>query len=251
MVNIVRNISSRFGKSAAHRFPELAPADAALEQDPTVFTLDEVDADLATDAPVYAKTNDAAPLGDAEDDSALLAAVLAKTGPAKTTRKTPASAAKPAPKQDAAPRRAQDWVLPGFEGKCRVATSFGDLPIEALRRRDLVKTISGAYREVQWVDAIRLDVDFLAQHEFAQPVLVRARSLGGGFPVRNMLVSPAQTLRMADPSGRFRTQKAIDMLGLPGVMRQHRSEFTYYRFHCGSSEQVCIEGSYFDVSPPV
>lgn len=226
-------MSPRFKRPVDHRFPELAPADGYDdEEEETLFDLDEVEQELD---PIT------------ETEKALLASVLAKTSDALK--------AKPPVVKPEAPEKSEDqgfrgWTLPGFEGKARVCTSFGDLPIEALRRRDLVKTISGAYREVQWVDAIHLDVDFLQRHHQALPVMLRAKSLGGGFPVRNMLVSPAQDLWEQSASGYCR-RRASDLLDRPGIMRQHRSEITYYRFHCGSPEKVCIEGSYFDISPPV
>ena len=142
-----------------------------------------------------------------------------------------------------------NWTLPGFEGKCRVATSFGDLPIEALRPRDKVKCISGAYAEVKWIDAIRLDVDFMERHPEAHPIMIRSRALGGNFPVKNMLVSPAQPIWIPEASGKFRSVFARELDGHPNIMRMRKTETTYYRFHVGHPEQVCIEGSWFFVSP--
>ncbi len=147
-------------------------------------------------------------------------------------------------------KQALDWSLPGFEGKARVTTNFGELPIEALRRRDMVKTISGAYREVQWVDTIRLDVDFMELHPEAAPILIRERAMGGLYPRRNILVSPGQPLRYPHPHGDTMNLTAGEVVGQPNILRMHRSEITYYRFHCGTDETVCVEGSWFHVSPP-
>ena len=181
-------------------------------------------------------------------DSELLAAVMLQTSGV-------GSQAKPAPRQ-AEPAAGVPqgeagitWSLPGFEGKCRVHTNFGELPIEALRRRDMVRTISGAYREVQWVDAIRLDAEFISRHPEALPVMIRAKAMGNGYPIQNMLVSPGQKIcdNVQSP-GRGQT-RAAQLDGRPGFLRQRRSEVTYYRFHCGGPEMVCIEGSYFCLSP--
>ena len=71
------------------------------------------------------------------------------------------------------------WTLPGFGGKSRVLTSFGHLPIEALRRNDPLKTSSGSYTKVTWIDSIGLDAEFLSSHSQAQPIYIPAGSFGG------------------------------------------------------------------------
>jgi len=184
----------------------------------------------------------------AEDD-AILASVIAQspvTGPDLTGQ--PAT---PEHQQSGDDDRtpAVNWTLPGFEGKCRVTTNFGDLPIEALRRRDKVKCISGAYAEVQWIDAIRLDVDFMERHPEAHPIMIRAKALGGNFPAKNMLVSSAQPIWIPEASGKFRSVFAHELEGHPNIMRMRKTEMTYYRFHVGYPEQVCIEGSWFFTCP--
>lgn len=175
-------------------------------------------------------------------DHALLAAVMAPTSGI-------VQAHAPAPRPQPA-RKAIKWELPGFESKCRVATNFGDLPIEALRRRDKVRTISGAYREVQWVDRIRLDADFLSRHPEALPVMIRAKALGGVHPMTNMLVSPGQTVWVPKVSDGYHPAVAGELDGQPNIMRARRPEVTYYRFHCGSAEKVCVEGAWFCTAPP-
>ena len=173
-------------------------------------------------------------------DKDILAAVLAQTGEVE-----------PAPAPRAEPRASAPvaWTLPGFEGSCRVTTNFGELPIQALRKRDMVKTISGAYREVKWIDAIRLDEDFMTRHPGAHPLMIRAKALGGTFPVRNMLVSPAQQLWVPRVGAGFSAKTAADLEGTPNIHRMRRSEIVYYRFHCGDEEKVCIEGAWFCTAP--
>lgn len=174
----------------------------------------------------------------AGSDRAMLASVLSKTA-------TVAARAKQ--------RQAYDsdfaWTLPGFGGKCRVSTIFGELPIEALRRRDKVKTRSGAYREVQWVDQIKLDEDFMARHPEAHPVLISARAFGGPQPQQNMLVSSGQPLGSIKMMGDKKPKTVADLEGQPNIARMRQPRFTYYRFHCGTSEAVMIEGAWFTVAP--
>lgn len=213
--------------------PDPAPAedpqllDFALDLDPDLAA-EDIDLDHDPDV----------------SDRDLLAAVLAQAGDA------PAPARPAQAREAAAPARpAGGFALPGFEGKCRVATIFGDLPIEALRRRDKVKTISGAYREVEWVDAIRLDADFMARHAAAHPIQIRAKALGGVAPMRNMLVSPGQQVWVPKVSDGFVAAHADSLTAQPNMERMRRAEITYYRFHCGGPEKVCIEGAWFLTAP--
>lgn len=180
-----------------------------------------------------------------ESDKDLLASVLAQTHdyPSTQVPDDPVVSSVPTFQPDV------DWALPGFGGKCRVTTIFGDLPIEALRRRDKVKTISGAFREVQWIDEIRLDVDFMSRHSEAFPIMIRARAIDGVNPVKDMLVSPGQDVWLPKLSGGSCSQTAAQLDGQPNIMKTHKSEITYYRFHCGGPEKVCVEGAWFCVAP--
>lgn len=154
-----------------------------------------------------------------------------------------------APARHLAPGPNKAWTLPGFGGHCRVSTSFGELPIEALRRRDWVKTHSGAYRQVQWIDEIRLDADFMARHPEAMPIKIRARTLAPCSPVRDILLSPGQVIVTSDGFGTKPMRAAFDLEGLPSVSRIPRSEMTYFMFHCGQPETVCVDGAWFLVAP--
>ncbi|MHA6262473.1 Hint domain-containing protein [Arenibacterium sp. CAU 1754] len=180
-----------------------------------------------------------------ESDKDLLASVLAQTHDPAVDENARAlsTGIAPAYKCDV------DWTLPGFGGKCRVTTIFGDLPIEALRRRDKVKTISGAFREVKWIDEIRLDADFMSRHSEAFPILIRAKALDGVHPVKDMLVSPGQDVWMPKMTGKSCAQTAAQLDGQPNIMKTHKPEITYYRFHCGEPEKVSVEGAWFYVAP--
>ena len=221
------------------------PEPAAAVQEPQLL---DFDLDLDQAAPDLL-TEDALSAQDAEvADRDLLAAVLAQAAdaPAPVRPET-----RPDTHRDTAPRArpAGTFALPGFEGKCRVKTIFGDLPIEALRRRDKVKTISGAYREVVWVDAIRLDADFMSRHAAAHPVQIRAKALGGVAPVRNMLVSPGQQVWVPKVSDGYYAADADTLTAQPNMERMRRAEITYYRFHLGTPEKVCVEGAWFLTAP--
>ncbi len=143
---------------------------------------------------------------------------------------------------------AVDWNLPGFGGKVRIGTVFGDLPIEALRVRDEIRTITGSIARVQWIDKIHLDDDFLRSHPSAVPVEIAANAFGIGKPMRQMVVSPRQEIcTEVHVAARFLTGQALQ-----GAFNAHRapsSGLTYYRFHCGDPVVIRAEGVWVRVQP--
>lgn len=144
--------------------------------------------------------------------------------------------------------REVDWNLPGFAGELRVGTVFGDLPIQALRLRDELRTASGALARVQSIDKFHLDEDFLRKHPSAHPVRVRANAFGTGTPMRDMLVSPRQEI-CPDPHVFSRHQQAIDLCKQSRAHRVQTAGLTYFRFHCGSTVTIRVEGVWVRVGP--
>ena len=147
------------------------------------------------------------------------------------------------------PVKLRQWTLAGFDGRCRVTTDFGNMPVMGLRVRDRVKTISGTFREVKWIDDVRLDAAFLARHPEAQPMMIRAKALGGLFPSDDMMLSPAQEIWVPDGQSGHGARPAASLEAQPGIRRHSTGEITYYRFHLGAPETVCIEGAWFCVKP--
>lgn len=157
------------------------------------------------------------------------------------------SAADPANEQSQ-PRRIT-WNLPGFDRRCRVSTRIGDLPIEALRLHDQVKTRSGAYLAVTWIDAIRVDANFMARHPEAHPMYVPASVIGPGQPVRDMLLSPGQPFGTSERATGAAHAPALEFDGHSGIRRIEKTEITYFRFHCDAPTEVQIDGAWFHVAP--
>jgi hypothetical protein len=175
------------------------------------------------------------------NDSAILSAVAKQVVPIRG----------PSQEQDtkiATPPQ-MTWALPGFFGKSKVQTSFGSLPIEALRRRDQLRTIAGSYVEVDWVDQIRLDVAFLEQHPEAQPIYIPKGAFGTTMPNQNMLVSPAQSIKPSGQIGDDGVYSALDLTARPNITRMPHSGFTYYLFHCGVPAVINVDGMWVGTSP--
>lgn len=149
-------------------------------------------------------------------------------------------------KDSAEPRLA--WYLPGLLGKARVSTTFGELPIEALRVRDDLRTYSGASARVEVVDRIHLDQDFLRKQPSALPLRIPANAFGPGRPSQDMLLSPGQEIC---PDAHVATTfvKANDMRGRFNPDLAQATGLTYVRFHCGSPAIVRIDGIWMRVRP--
>jgi hypothetical protein len=140
------------------------------------------------------------------------------------------------------PKSTFGWKLWGFEGKARIQTNFGLLPIEALRLRDSVLTQTGAYRKVVWIDTVRLDTDFLDTHSSALPILIGAESIGPGRPLRSVLVSPMQLVNTSRFGPATAMSEAIKLTGRPGIQKQATGHVTYYLFSYGEEGPVSVEG---------
>jgi hypothetical protein len=173
------------------------------------------------------------------DISGLTAALAAA---ASNDRVVPPSAAPSAPGKDF-------WTLPGFCWNARVTTAFGDLPIQALRLRDPLRTAEGTFAQVAFVDCIRLDEDFLQGFPDAHPVLIQASALGRGRPREDLRLSPHQRIGMSESALRPDFRMARDLSGRPGVMRRPETCLSYYVFHCGRPATVMVGGIWVSVSP--
>ncbi|MDJ0626679.1 MAG: Hint domain-containing protein [Rhodobacter sp.] len=132
------------------------------------------------------------------------------------------------------------WCMPGFTGKSRVATSFGDLPIEALRLRDTLRTISGSFLPVKFLDKVHLENEFLSQVPEAKPVWVRANALGKGMPNKDLMISRHQRVNLSHTPQNAKTiEQLLSRLALPAAAQD---TVTYYLFHCGEPAMVQVDG---------
>jgi hypothetical protein len=140
------------------------------------------------------------------------------------------------------------WYLPGLTGKARVSTVFGELPVEALRVRDDLRTYSGASARVEVVDRIHLDQDFLRKQPSALPIRVPANAFGPGRPAQDMFLSAGQEI---SPDAHVATTfiKANDLRNRFNPDLAQATGLTYFRFHCGAPTIVRIDGLWVRVRP--
>ena len=145
--------------------------------------------------------------------------------------------------------RAIAWTLPGFGETVRITTSFGDLPVQALRRRDPLRTLEGTTRLVHWCDRLRLDNGFLMANPDAQPIVILANALGPGLPKADLVVSAHQRISINPPGFAPDFRIARDLTGRPGILRRPVEHMTYHLFHCEQPTVVLAEGVAVAVAP--
>lgn len=146
------------------------------------------------------------------------------------------------------PLQPVDWYLPGLVGKARIATAFGELPIEALRPCDDIRTYSGAIATVKVVDRIHLDQDFIRNHPGALPIRIPAGSIGPSRPTNDVYVSPGQEVSL-DAHVATVFHKAKNLSDRFRMDLSYSTGFTYYRFHFGFPAIVKVDGIWVRVSP--
>ncbi|MEL7026392.1 MAG: Hint domain-containing protein [Pseudomonadota bacterium] len=142
------------------------------------------------------------------------------------------------------------WTLPGFGPLTRITTSLGDVPAQALRKGDLVRTRSGDFKRIAWLDRIVLDEEFLSLHPDAMPVHIRPNALGRGVPSHDVYLAPRQPIapRANRLSGKY-DEGAMDLIGRPGVFRKAEAMYTYTLFHVGEPAEVVVSKMVVDVEP--
>lgn len=135
-----------------------------------------------------------------------------------------------------------DWTLPGFAGKTRIRTTFGDLPVEALRVNDPLVTPLGRVLKVRRIDRIGLDRGFLLARPSAQPVLIPENALGRGLPMQDMLVSPAQELELRSATPQAHKSRADRLTRNPLITTVFHGVMTYFTLDLGEDAVILAEG---------
>jgi len=143
----------------------------------------------------------------------------------------------------------QVWSIPGFGAGARVQTSFGLVPVEALRIGDPIKTSTGNFLRAEYVDEIRLDRRFLLTHPESQPITIPKDAFGASCPSRNISVSGAQEVRLPGNFDQMQGTTAVSLIGQRRICRDLSGYFNYYVFHCGEPCTVCIDGLWVNIKP--
>lgn len=139
--------------------------------------------------------------------------------------------------------------LRGFGPMTRISTSFGDVPAQALRERDMVRTRAGQFLPIKWIDRIVLDEGFLKFHPRALPIVFRAGSLGQNLPKRDVMLAPFQRITPQQMILGTAPDTAQAALNRSNVFRQTEHMITYTLFHVGKPVSVLCEGLWVETAP--
>ena len=176
----------------------------------------------------------------------------------RTDEDAPAASGKDPQESDEQTKAASDeamsserWPLPGLAPMTRVRTSFGDVHAVALRSGDLVKTRSGDFKPIVWLNRVLLDEQFLAEKTDSNPVRIQAGAMGPATPSSDVLVSPRQIVCPSPKSSLDARREAAELLSKPGVMRIRETGLSYTMFHLGEPAEIQCDGVFLLLAPPV
>ena len=190
-------------------------------------------------------------------DAATVERALAAKQAAKMTRRMRSSAAEVAEPSGPVRRVSRSlggeeaieierkWPYAGFAPMTRVRTSFGDVYAVALRKGDLVRTRSGEFKPIVWLDRIMLDDEFLATMRDANPIHLPAGSIARGLPRRDVMLSPRQVVTAQ--ADFHEPREAGALTGRPNIRRRFETGMSYTVFHLGRSEEVSCEGMWVKI----
>ena len=138
------------------------------------------------------------------------------------------------------------WRNPGQRQAALAERMF----VEPMTLVGYLDSLEKAGLVVRTVDPTDRRAKLITLTDEADPILIRAKSLGQGYPSKDMLVSPAQTVWVPSQSKGWVGVTAMRLAhSRPNIHSIHRTELTYYRFHCGEPETVCVEGGWFCTAP--
>jgi hypothetical protein len=137
---------------------------------------------------------------------------------------------------------------PCFASGTRIATSRGEVPVEALRVGDLVVTAHGGapLQPVIWLGRSRVDVARHRNRAAVAPILIRAGALADGVPYRDLRVSPEHAMFL---DGRLVPARLL-VNGTSIIQEPWCPEVTYWHVELPAHGLLVAEGavseSYFD-----
>jgi collagen type I alpha len=127
----------------------------------------------------------------------------------------------------------------------RIATPMGDVAIERLAVRQLVRTASGEDVPIIWIGRRRIDCTRHPEPRKVWPVRIRPHALGEGLPRRDLLVSPQHALYLNGV-----LIPAYCLINDYSVTQQRMAEIEYFHIALPQHDVVLAEGlpaeSYLD-----
>lgn len=141
-------------------------------------------------------------------------------------------------------REAQLDTAPCFTPGGLIDTGTGTKRIEDLRPGDRVQTRDNGLQPVNWLFRRDLTARWFRDNQNAQPICIRAGSLGPGIPDRHIWVSPMHLMLLQNTDRAEHFVYARDLLPLPGVFRAPPSTTAYLHLLMDRHEVVRVNGAW-------
>jgi hypothetical protein len=126
-----------------------------------------------------------------------------------------------------------------FAAGTRILTAGGRLvAVEDLRAGDMLETFDGQVKRIIWLGRRSLDLRRHPRPLAAQPILITAGALGGGLPLRDLVVSPDHGMYLA---GKLIPAKALTN-GFT-IRQLNRRRVTYYHIELAEHAVIFAEGA--------
>ena len=143
-----------------------------------------------------------------------------------------------------------DTTVPCFVSGTLIETPDGPRAIETLEVGDLVQTMDNGAQEIRWIGGRTLDLRDLLLKPKLTPIRISAGSLGVGYPLRDLCVSPQHRMLARSPivSRMFDVAETLvpahKLVGIPGIFVDHISApVTYHHILFDQHEIVFAEGA--------
>ncbi len=147
-------------------------------------------------------------------------------------------------------------VIPCFTPGTTIATPRGERLVEELQVGDKVITRDNGIQEIAWVGHKAMNGKQLAANPHLKPILIKAGSLGGGLPERDMLVSPNHRVLVASEKTQLYFEErevlaaAKHMTGAEGIHAVNVMQTTYVHFMFERHEVVLSNGAWTESFQP-
>lgn len=143
-----------------------------------------------------------------------------------------------------------DYPPPCFARGTMIATDRGEVAVEDLRAGDLVMTRDNGLQPLRWIASAAVSAEKLDLMPALRPIRIRAGALGGGAPVRDLLVSPQHRILVSSRiSARMFGEAEVliaakHLLGIDGIeVARDVSEVTYFHLLLDRHEVLTSDGA--------
>ncbi|MBW4708734.1 Hint domain-containing protein [Roseobacter sp. YSTF-M11] len=137
-----------------------------------------------------------------------------------------------------------------------IATPEGERPVEDLRPGDRVITRDNGIQEICWKGQRGMTGAELALHPHHRPIRIRKGALGGGLPLRDMVLSPNHRVLVTNDKTALYFEEnevlvaAKHLTGLPGVETANVRWTTYIHVMCAQHEVLLSDGTWTESFQP-